>query len=234
MAKAKRPVGATVIAVFNLILGLPCLCCAGLASGGSLMSVMDKGNNQDEFKIDEKDAAKNPFLKGFKQELEKGDFIEKEVPHMNAVNFVVYAIGVFAGLALLVSGILLLMMRNSGRLICIVGAALLLFHFTVDLAYTAVSVYPAAQKFEEKQRKEGKAPANNAGVGIASATLVGPILLLVLGGSYAVLAVAVMLSGATRDAFAAARGDRSDYGDFNRPPEDYDAYDQRREFDDRR
>ena len=44
-----------------------------------------------------------------------------------------------------------------------------------------------------------------------------------------------MLSGPTRDAFAAAaRGRQNRDDDFDRPPENYDAYDQRRDdIDDR-
>jgi hypothetical protein len=229
MAKAKRPVGATVIAVFNLLFGLPCICCAGIASGGSLFSAMDKGNDQNAFKIEDKDAAQNPFLKGMKQGMEEQEFVEKEVSHSNIANFVMYAIGTLASLLLFVSGILLLMMRNSGRWICILGAGLLLTSAAADMLYSTVFVYPAVQKYQDKQRREGKLAPDTTGPEISA--LGQPGAFLVLGGGYAILAIAVMLSGPTRDAFAAASGRRARDDDFDRPPDDYDAYDQRRDFD---
>lgn len=230
MAKAKRPAGATVIAVFNLLFGLPCLCCAGISSGGSLVTAMDKGNNQNAFKIDEKEAAKNDILKSIKQSMEEQEFVQKEVSHFYVANFVMYGIGTVASLLLFISGIVLLTMRNSGRWICILGAVLLLTNAVSDMVYSAAFVYPATQKFQEKQRREGKSPDDDAAV----SALIAPGAFLVLGGGYAILAIAVMLSGATRVAYAAAaRAGRSHDDEFDRPPEDYDAYDQRRDFDDR-
>jgi uncharacterized membrane protein len=228
MATSKRPAGAMVIAVFNLVFGLPCVCCTGFASVGSMMSAVNPGKNQEEIKIDDKDADKMAFLKLMKQELEKSDVLEKEVPHMAIANFVIYAIGALGSLLMFVSGILLLMMRNSGRQLCIVGSVLLLITFTADMLYSAVFVYPPTKKFEEKKQREGKESQQDSGMGPGVSALVGPCAGLAVGGGYALLAIAVMLSGVTRDAFAAAARERDsdrpgdDYSAYDRPPDDFD------------
>jgi hypothetical protein len=192
---------------------------------------MDKGNNPNPFKIEEKDAAQNDFLKQMKKGMEQQEFVEKDVPHYHIANFAIFAIGTIGSLLLFVSGIALLMMRNWGRGLCILGAILLLLNATTNLIYAAGFEYPSIQRFETKQRQEGKA-ANNESTAAADALTV-PAIYLVFGGGYAILAIAIMLSGATRRAFAAVQSARRD-DDFERPPENYDAFDQRREdFDDR-
>jgi hypothetical protein len=109
---------------------------------------------------------------------------------------------------------------------------LLLTNAAADMLYSTLFVYPAVQKYQDKQRREGKLAADATGPEISS--LGQPAAFLVLGGGYAILAIAVMLSGPTRDAFAAAARSSRGGDDYDRPPDDYDAYDRRRDdIDDR-
>ncbi len=233
MAQAKRPVGVTFIAICNLVFGLPCLCCLGFASTSGLMDARDKGNDPNAFKIEDKDAANNPLLKSMKQGADEKLFVTKEVPHLGVACFVMYGIGTLANLLLFVSGVVLLLMRNWGRWLCILGAVLLLANCAADVVYSAAFVLPASQKFHDKQIREGKLQNQDDELGPEASALLVPVGFLVLSGGYSVLAIAVMLSGASREAFAAANRMPS-RDDFDRPPENYDAYEQRRDdFDDR-
>src|SRR5262245_14891469 len=136
MPKAQRSASITTIAVINLIIGFPCLCCAGIMSGSSWYNVAAKPD-PNQLKIDDKTAANNPFMQGMKQGLEQAVFIQKELPSMHLINGVMYGMGTVGSLLLFASGIMLLLRVGLGRWVCVLGAALILMSTVLMVAYTA-------------------------------------------------------------------------------------------------
>jgi len=227
MARAKRSAAVMTIAIINLVIGFPCLCCGGITSGSGLINAVSKPD-PNQIKIDDKAAANNPFMQGMKQGLEQEVFIQKELPNKHLVQGLTYGIGTVGALLLLTSGILLLLQMGVGRWVCIVGAALVLIGTLAEAVHTGLFVYPTAQKFAEKQKQEGKTPPAGSMTGGTIGQLMAPCGGVLIGGGYSVFAIIVMLMTPAAAFGKAARrpedqefDDRRD--DYDRPADvDYD------------
>jgi hypothetical protein len=238
MPRAERSGTITTIAVINLIIGFPCLCCGGLASGNGLLNYSVR-KDVDKFKIDDKAAASSPIMQGMQQGMELEIFKQKELPSLHLINMLGFGMGALGSLLLFVSGILLLTRIRLGKWLCIIACVIIFIATLSHLAYTAFVVYPVIKKFGDKQKQEGKTPAANAATGGTIGAFLQPCGGLLVGGLYSLIAIGVMVT-APESAFGirSARRRRPD-DDFDDRRDDFedeprDDYDERRGEDDDR
>jgi hypothetical protein len=142
----------------------------------------------------------NPFENLTKGWEEQSEFLEKEAPHQATVKLITAIIALLGSIALLVSGILLLMGTPLGRLLCLIAAVMLLISGIVDIGHDLVIVYPAMKKFDDKKAQEPRAPNQQPEpFGAAIGTLIGASFQGLFEVAYPLLAAFVMMTGPVRE-----------------------------------
>jgi hypothetical protein len=215
MPRRSKPPVLLIVGIMNLVLGIPCLCCMGFAMVGTAMQTQSSpagGGNANA-----NANAGNPFAK-LNADLEEQDrFRQKEVAGWKPVQIVVIVIAMAFSIALMVSGIGLILGQAWGRWMCIAACALMMVVGLGNAVWRAAVVLPAQQRFADQQIKAGKAPSNQGGMMAAGG--IGAVLLDILWSmGYPALAIGLLMTGGVRRYFSA--------------PRRVDTYDD--EFDDRR
>jgi hypothetical protein len=212
MPRRSRPANATFIAVCNILLGLPCLCCSGLISFGHGADVIEtqqanpanaaaQGPAADN-EGDDANAAKpkNMVEQLLKENDESEAYLQKELPRRSIINLGIGIVLVIASLLLSVSGVLLLMNRPFGRTLCLAAAAIMLIGGLADAGYGIGVERPATEKFDRLKAQELKAK-NQPPVDVTETeglwVAIGVKAFLCIG--YPVLAIAVMMTGLVRN-----------------------------------
>src|SRR5262245_980617 len=222
MPRPKRPGGAALIAVCNILLGLPCLCCTGITAFGNGTDLVNPeppaapGNKQQAPPAQQGDK----FDQMFEELDEQGQFLAREMPHQSMVMLAINVVLVIASLALLVSGVGLLMLRPWGRMLCLVAALVLATVTTAEIVYDVIFLVPAMKKFDEhleKKRLAQKQPAPP--MSKMDGTTIMLALSALLGVGYPILAIVVMMTAPVRAAYAGA------------PPDEHDRYQSDDEYD---
>ncbi len=224
MARKTRPAGVTVIAVFNLVLGFPCLLgslCAPFAEDFTvaMMQAMPKpaaGQGQDPVKMVK----------------DQQDFMRKEIPAQKPLMIVFAVLQLSYSLLLLISGIALLGGKPIGRKLGIAAAVLMAVTTLASVAFNAAFVIPATSKWEKQQQQANPQGPPQLGASIGGAA--GIACSGVIGLSYSAIALIVLLSRPAKEYFAGGPG--ADAGADNNP-DDFDRPDgrfrPRDDFDDR-
>ena len=225
MPKPKRPPGAAAIAICNILLGLPCLCCSG---AGTVQQAMEMANPAPPAPPGQEQKAPagqpaDPFDDFMRQAEEQGRFMAKEVPHQPKVTLVLDALSLLASIALLVSGVGLLMMRPWGRTLCLIGALALATFSLVEVVYDVIFVIPATRKFDEQQEQKRIAQKQPAPpLSQSAGAMFGVAIGALLGVGYPILAMIVMMNPAVRAAYAGTPPDEHDRyrgeDDWDEPP----------------
>jgi hypothetical protein len=212
MARKKKSVAVIVVAVLNLVLGIPCVICipVGLIATQGLKGMA---------KQNQAAGPNDPF--GQIEEQEK--FMEKEAPGFKAMQYVSATIQVFYGLGLIISAALLLVGKPAGRYLCIAACICFAFWMIGHSVYQVAFVMPAGKKYTEKRLQEMKAPPPPKGLFEAS-TAVALGFNLFIGVGYPLLAIALLMTSGAREALTKRR--RADTEDLR--DEDYDDYEDRR------
>ena len=225
MARAKRPVGVTLIAVFNLILGIPCLLgalCEPFAEdvAVAMLESLPKppaGQGEDPVKL-------------VKDEQE---FMRKEIPNQKPMLIAFAVFRLAYSLLLLVSAIALLSNKPMGRMLALAAAVLMAITTAGSLVYSAAFVLPAASKWEKQQANVAKpaaAPQTAAIFGVAGLVCSG-----LIGFGYPAVVFFVLMSGSARQFFSGRPATDLEGDEFDRPRDDFDDSDRRRDdYDDRR
>jgi len=234
MSRPKRPAGAAFIAVCNILLGLPCLCCTGVSAFGNGTDVVNPeppaapGNKQEAPPAQQGDKIDQMF-----DELdEQGQFLAREVPHQSMVMLAINVVLVIASLALLVSGVGLLIMRPWGRMLCLAAALVLATVTTAEIIYDVIFLVPATKKFDEHLEKKRVAQKQAAPpMSKMDAVVFVLALTALLGVGYPILAIVVMMTAPVRAAYAGAPADEHDR---YRSDDDFDASPRRDEDDSER
>jgi hypothetical protein len=195
----KRPLAVVVIAVLQLVFGVPALANYALSLAG----------------LDRAVASLGPVNAPGRQPLTLLDVekrLEEKVPSYVPVQRA--ADGVEAGVALLMiaSGIGLLMFRPWGRLLAVVYAVLSILITVVFLAWYLAAVAPAVIAFGQEIAATGGREAEATGAGIPLIYIGGPILAS-LSAVYPLVVLLVLLRPSVRAGF---RGEALPEG-----PEDY-------------
>ncbi len=222
MARMKRPIGITLIAIFNLIFGVPCLLgsmCAPFAEDLALAMVEalpkpPKGQGPDPVKM----------IK------DQQEFMRNEIPAQKPIMIAFGVLQLTYSLLLLVSGIFLLSNKPMGRMLAMAAVGLMVITTLGNIVFTAAFIIPATSKWEKQQANVGPqaqpATAAISGVGgIACSALIG--------FGYPAVVLIVLMSGPSRKFFSGrpASSDKDD--DFDHPRDDFDDDRRRNDFDDR-
>lgn len=222
MARSKKmPIAAILVAIGNLILFAPCFCCSGfgLAFGsavgdGSVFAV----NQQQKEEIKRQQAQ-----------------LDREVPNMKTIGLIFNAANVLGSMVMVAAAIGLLMKQSWGRMLCILGAALMILITLGNTIYQATSVLPVTLRLQEQQMRQqnpGAAPPKGFFQGVGYGTLI--FMTLFLAG-YPLIALILMMTGPVRDFYSGGARDRShedeleagwgDEPDRGRRRDDYDDLD---------
>jgi hypothetical protein len=213
MPRRSRPISATLIAIGNILVGLPCLCCSGglsLVYGMNLVEppqakLANAQGQEDDKNQGNNGAAASPEPENIFDKLKQDDdeleaFLQKELPQRSAVNLAIGIVQTVGSLTLLVSGILLLMGRPMGRTLCFAAAGLLLISGAADVAYSVSFEYPATVKFDQVKAQELKAknlPPEESQKSDSLLFMIGIVALFSIG--YPLLAAGVMITGPVRE-----------------------------------
>lgn len=235
MARRTRPAAATFVAVINILLGIPCLCCSGCVSGGQILGMAT--GNQGEEELDAPDDPNDPIGSAIKNMARQEEFIAKEVKHEMVLTLIVNIGSLIASLILLVSGFMLLTGHSSGWLAAILGLLILLGCTTVEVINNVVFVMPAAKKFDVQEEQAERKKADE--ISSTSALMINIALKSAIGIAYPILALILLMTGPVRAFYAQRTSDEHDrYQDddeYDRPRRrryDEDDYDRPRRSDD--
>ncbi len=143
----KIPVTALFVAIINLVLFVPCLCCSGAG-----LAMVGAGGGGSDFALDPKQ----------KEELKKQEkIVEEKVPNQKAIGMAFSFGNVLGSILMIVAAIGLLKKQSWGRLVCIFGSILLIVDSLANVGYQAKSVLPVTVKIQEWEMREqnpGAAP----------------------------------------------------------------------------
>jgi hypothetical protein len=214
MPRRSRPTAATVVAVFNLIIGIPCFCCMGASIGFEASGLADQqaaappppnaGNN-----------ALQGLMKMAKEAKEQQDFVAREVPSLKTALIANSIIVLIYALALTMSAIGLLKGQPFARTLCLGASTVMLLTVAGTTVFSAVMVLPAQKKFQEKKQAEGNpVEVGNGIVEIA--------VRLLVRGSYPALAIALLMTGSVRAYYGGGRIDAEDQNAADRGEVEYD------------
>jgi hypothetical protein len=218
MATKKRSVPATVIGILNILLALPCLACSGWDVVGQITDD-NNANNPNPANVQNADP-KNPIMQMQASLDEWGNVMPKEAPNLKTVSLISNVISMLASLILLVSGFMLIFAKPTGRLLCLLGATLLIASVVVEVGYHMVVLRPAAQKFDDQFEQKAKANGHATPfLTIAAVFLIADAVAILLGAGYPLFAIAVMMMPGVREALASSRPSDDD---FDRPRDDFD------------
>jgi hypothetical protein len=219
MASSKSaPVAATLVAIVNLVLFLPCLC-TSCYSGISVAAGMEGGG----FAFDPKQKEQ---LKKMEAEL------DQKLPNRKPVGIAFSILGLIDSAAMVAAAIGLLMKKPWGRLACILASVLMIVFSLVSLIYAAAVVMPPTIEAQEAMMKGNPGPAPPAGM--MAAIMYGSLAFsALLNIGYPLLAVFLMMTGSVRAFYSqeayerrqaeAEGGGRDD--DRRRDDDDYDRRD---------
>ncbi len=218
MARPSRPASATLIAVCNILIGLPCLCCSGYST---VQDAADAG------KANQAQAGNPAQANTFEARIDKVTAdVEKAIPHHRAVTLASDIGSILGSLLLLVSGVGLLLGRPFGRWFCLVGAGLVLACSVVEVVEIAAFALPESRKAEANLGP----PAPGQPHIEVSDILVGVIFLeVVTGVGYPLLAIVVMMTAPVRRFYRSRPAfedehDRYVEDEFDRPPDEHDGH----------
>jgi hypothetical protein len=216
MARKKTSAAVIVVAVINLVLGVPCLICipTSLIASEALKGMA---------KQNQAAGPANPFGQIDEQER----FMEKEAPGFKTIQYVASGVQVLYALGLIVSAALLLVNKPAGRYLCIAICALFAAWTIGNSVYQVSVAMPAARKYLEKRLQDLKGPPPPKGLFEASSA-VGLGFNILMGVGYPLLAIALLMTPGARNTMTRHRpADLDDPRD-----EDYEDYEARRLRDD--
>jgi hypothetical protein len=222
MAKRKKkPPVLMIIAILNILIALPCMCCLGSNAVVLVAMPPEQAANQP------KPAANNPFGQMMAQQGEQLAFIAKESPGYTAEQIGYNIIAVLVSIGLLTSAIGLFMGQSWGRLLCMAACAVMVLAALGNTIYTVAYILPATKKFQSQQLQKGGAPPPpGTSEGRAAGSVIGIAGVLLVGAGYPVLAIGLLMTSPVRSFFS---------GGGRRPDDDYDDdFDRRAEQDDDR
>ena len=200
-----------VVAIINLVLGVPCLVCVPT-------SFAIQGAMKGAVKANARAGQNDPFAQAEEQEA----FMEKEAPGYHLMQYLAVGASTLFALGLIVSAILLLMTNPWGRYLCI-GVCLAYAIWTAGHAIYQVAVtLPATRKYLDQQFKKINAPPPPKGIFEVSAVF-GLTINGLFGIGYPVLAIALLMTPAARKAFAPSKSkELAEDDDFDGPRDDFD------------
>jgi predicted membrane protein DUF2127 len=234
MAVRKKPPALLMVAIINLVLGLPCMCCMGVGALGTAAGMGPGGKAQP---APAPGQAANPFTKFAQDAQEQQEFMAKKAPGYQTGQLAFMIVSAVFSLVLIVTAVGLLLGQSWGRLLCIIACALVIPLGVAHLVHRVVYVLPAAREFtNQKMQKAGGAapPAGSVELGGA----VGLLPDAAIGVFYPLLAIALLMTGPVREYFASG-GPRQRVGDsrFDEFQDEFrrrgDDEDRRRDDDDR-
>ena len=198
----KRPLVVVVIAVLQLVFGVPALGTYALSFAGLDKAVASLGqvNPQGQQRLTLLDVEKR---------------LEEKVPSYALVQQAVNGVEIAVALLMIASGIGLLMFRPWGRLVAVVYAVLSILVTVLFLAWYLATVAPAVVAFGREIAATGGPDAEAMGAGIPILYIGGQILFS-LSAVYPLVVLLVLLRPSVRAAF---RGET--LGEGPGEPEDY-------------
>lgn len=222
MAQRTRPTSATLIAVLNLLIGIPCICCSGAMAGMTLFGLAaDKAQPAAAVPVEPKiDPKQDPFGAVMEQVKIQQAFMQKEVPSINTVQLILESIVVMYSFMLLVAGVLMLMNRPAGRLLGLLGVVLMGLTTLASVGYRGAVVYPAMAKWDEKEQARLKAKNQpTPPIGGSQSMLIGLGFGALINLGYSCLAFFVLMSAPVREFYSGTP--KSDLESGDDEPEDY-------------
>jgi hypothetical protein len=224
MPPRSKPAALTIVAILNLVVGLPCMCCMGLNAG--VLAATGGAANQP------KAAANDPLGQAMEKMNEQVDFFSKEVPSYKVEQIAYNVVAVLCSIVLVISAIGLFMGRAWGRIGTIAASAVMIIAVLGNTVYTVAAVLPAAKKFEQQQVGQQAGPPPPKGAQEVSG-FIGVCFALLIGAGYPAAAIAMLMTGPVRQYFAEGASRRDDGYDDRRDDLDRrdDDYDRRRDDD---
>jgi hypothetical protein len=217
MATQKRPVGVTIIAIFNLLVGIPCLLgalCTPFVEE-IVVGMMES--------LPKPPAGQQDPVKMVKDQQE---FMRKEIPAQKPALIAFAVVQLTYSLLLLVSGIALLSNKSMGRMLAIVAAVLMAATTLGNIVFTAAFVIPATSKWEKQQANiPQQAPQPGAALSGAGSLVCSALI----GFGYPAIVLIVLMGGPARQFFSGrpVLGRNDEFDDRS------DDYDDQRDDDDR-
>jgi hypothetical protein len=183
----KRPLAVVVIAVLQLVFGVPALGTYALSFAGLDKAVASLGqvNQEGQQRLTLLDVEKR---------------LEERVPSYGPVQQAVNGAEIAVTLLMIASGIGLLMFRPWGRLAAIVYAVLSILVTMASLAWYLAAVAPAVVAFGREIAATGGPDAEAMGAGIPIAYIGGQIVFS-LSAVYPLVVFLVLLRPSVRAAF---------------------------------
>jgi fatty acid desaturase len=221
MARQKSlPPAIWVVVVGNFLLFGTCLCCSG--SGLVVGQAIGDGSS----------FAADPKQK--EQIQTQQEELKRELPHAKSINMVFTIFSILCSIIVIAATIGLLLRKQWGWWLCLIGAAIMAVISGVHLLHTAVYQTPVQLRLQQEQMKKQNAPPGMPGTGffqgIGYGTL-GCMALFVVG--YPALAIALLLMPSVRQAYTPRR--RRVVEEYDEEVDGDDDYDDRRDddYDDR-
>jgi len=216
------PIAALIVAIVNLVLFIPCLCCSGANAGVGA------------FAGDGSAFVPDPKMKeDIKKQQQE---INNAVPNFKTVELVTNILKVIASIMMVSAAIGLLMKQSWGRLLCILGAAFIILVTLGHAVYQATTTIPAISKVQEEQMKKNPAAGPGLGQGFfQGANYIGLAIQVLLSAGYPLIALFLMMTPPVRDFYSTSARDRRQHEDDLEREDDRreDDYDDRREDYDR-
>src|SRR5262245_17935538 len=184
MPPRSKPANLTIVAILNVIIALPCVCCMGFTAIGAA-SMGDAGVNQP------KPAANDPFGEAMFKMNEQANFIAKEAPGYKAEQLAYSVVVLLCSIGLLISAIGLFMGQQWGRMLSIAACAVMIVAALGNTVYTVIYVMPATKKFEEQHVAKQAGPPPPKGAQEAGG-LVAVCVALLIGAGYPAVAIAML------------------------------------------
>lgn len=214
MPKRSKPAAVTIVAILNIVVALPCMCCMGFNAVG-LAAMGGGAANQP------KPAANDPFGQAMAQSNEQINFLAKEAPGYKAEQIGYNVVAVLCSLVLLIASIGLFMGQAWGRMATIAACAVMILIALGNAVYSAAFIVPAATKFQEQKVAQQAGPPPPKGA-FEAGGVIGICLGVLVGAGYPAAAIAMLMTGSVREYFA-SRSRRDEHDEYRRD----DDYDQR-------
>lgn len=205
MSLRKRPGGVTAVAIINIVLGSLALLVA-LCGGFMIMAGSELVRN-------------DPMAAAME------DFMRRQLPFYDVVQWTNITVTLVQAIALLVTGIGVLNLRNWARVTAVWCAVLSLFWIVVQAVYYFAFTAPVMERFF-RDFGGGMGPGANPRL-IATISSVFQVILWLALSTYAIILISVLTRGQVRELYA-SEGDSAENFD-RRQNDDDDWYEKRRQ-----
>ncbi len=206
-ARKKLPAAALAVAIMNLVLFAPCLCCSGFSA-----AMGAAGDITSSF-------ASTPQQKELQKKTQEA--IEKEAPNAKPVGLVFNVINVILSTLMIVAAIGLFMGKPWARLLCILGCIALLLVVAGNSLFEVLVTIPAGSKVFDEQMKNQNAQAPQGAFG--GLMYIGVVLRVLIIGGYAIIAIGLLMTSSVRRAFSGSPiASAVDFDDRSREDDDDD------------